>query len=329
MLRHFVLKPKTVNRLAIMGILPMMVLAILAATQNGAAESLPVEAPREGMLVVGNLRGESVTIHDLGGDGESQTLALPGAPHEFVSIAGRVYATLPRAELLLEIDPRAPGVLRSLHAGPMVHGLAVADDSTLVATLDDARSALTIDRNSLEIEASHDTGDTPHMVAVLDGRYFVTDTRDGALRRIERATGESATVPAGTLPESIAIAGGRIAVADAIGGSLRWYTPDLELIGATYLGGAPVRVVSLDEDRVAVALNADGEVAVVNLVTGDIERQFRVAGRPDGLCLSPSGRFLAVVSNEYDSVNVFRVEDWKLMVTLEAGDGPSACTWVD
>lgn len=328
MLRHFVLKPKTVNRLAIMGILPMMVLAILSARQSGAAESLPLEAPREGLLVVGNLRGESVTIHSLGGDGESRSLALAGAPHELVVAAGQVYATLPRQETIVEIDPRAPGVLRSVDAGPMVHGLALADSGTLVATLDDARAALTIDRATLETEQSDETGDTPHTVAVVDGRYFVTDARDGVLRRIDPATGESATVPAGTLPESVTVAGGRIVVADAVGGSIRWYTPDLELLGATYVGGAPVRVIRIDDDHVAAALNVDGKVAVVNLLTGDIERRFRVPGRPDGLCLSPSGRFLAVVSNEYDSVGLYRVEDWKVMLTLGAGDGPGSCAWL-
>jgi len=328
MLRHFVLKPKTVNRLAILGILPMMVLAIMAATRTGTAESLPVEAPREGLLVVANLRDESITVHALGGDGESHALALPGAPHELVAIDGRVYATLPRSELLLEIDPRAPGVLRSLRAGPMVHGMALVDDSTLIATLDDAREATTIDRETFAIDASFETGDTPHNVAVLGGQYFVTDARDGVLRRIDPGTGDAATVPAGTLPESITAAGPWIAVADAIGGSLRWFTVDLELVGATYLGGGPVRVIPVGQDRVAVALNTRGEVAIVSLVTGQIERRFKVAGRPDGLCLSPSGRFLAVASNEYDSVNVFRVEDWKLMVTLEAGDGPGACAWL-
>ncbi len=328
MLRHFILKPKTVNRLAILGILPMMVLAILASTQGGSATSIPPEAPREGTLVVANLRAESITLHALGGDGESRTLALAGAPHELVTAAGRIYATLPREGMLVEIDPRAPGLLRTLEAGPMVHGLALGDADTLVATLDGDRRALTIDRPALEIIASHPTGDTPHTVAVLDGRYFVTDARDGALRRIDPATGGEATVAAGSLPESIAVAGGRIAVADAEGGTLRWYTPDLDLIGATYLGGAPVRVLRIDDDRVAVSLNAEAEVAIVSLVTGEVEKQFKVAGRPDGLCVSPSGRFLAVASNEHDSVNIFRVADWKLMLTLGAGDRPGACTWL-
>ena len=328
MLRHLMLKPKMVNRLAIMGILPMMVFAIMASTQGGSAKSIPPEAPREGTLVVANLRGESITIHSLGGDGQQRTLALPGAPHELIAAAGRVYATIPREDTILEIDPRAPGLLRALEAGPMVHGLVLGADDTLVATVDGSKQAVTIDRASFEPLAKFATGDTPHTVAVLDGQILVTDSRDGNLRRIDPGTGEATTVAAGSLPESITVAGGYVAVADAQGGRLLWFTPDLELVGSIFLGGTPIRVLRVDDTRVAVSLNSAGAVAVVSLVTGDIEKRFKVAGHPDGLCLSPSGRFLAVASNEHDSLNIFRTEDWKLMLTLGAGDGPGACTWL-
>lgn len=329
MLRHFVLSPKTINRLAVMGILPMMVLSILAGrTSGGASSSEPPELPREGTLVIANLRSEALTIHDLGGNGEPHTLALQGAPHELVATADRVYATIPPEETIVEIDPKAPGVLRSMAAGPMVHGLALEDSDTLVATVDGAKSVLTIDRTTLTTTSTNATGDTPHTVAVLDGAYYITDSRDGALRRIDTATRATTTVSAGVLPESVTIAGERIAIADAASGQISWFSPDLELLGRITVGGTPVRVITLDEERIIVSLNSDTHIAVLNLRTGEIERRIKVAGHPDGLCLSPYGRFLAIASNQYDSVSVFRTTDWKLMVTLEAGDGPGSCVWL-
>ncbi len=92
------------------------------------------------------------------------------------------------------------------------------------------------------------------------------------------------------------------------------------MIPALTLGGTPVRVITLDSDRVIVSLNSDSYIAVVNLRTGEIERRVKVAGHPEGLCLSPSGRFLAIASNEYDSVNVFRTTDWRGLIRQAQDD---------
>ncbi len=330
MLSRLILSPKAVNRLAAMSILPLMVLAIVgganATSSSSSSPREPVEAPRIGTLIVAGLRSDTLTIHDLGGFGQAETLHLTSPAHEIALLNGRLYVTLPREDQVAEIDPNAPGILRTVEAGPAAHGITVSDGQLLV-TLDDAASVVTLDPTTMTTGQSWTTGNTPHVVATDGDFLFVTDSRDNTLRRINRLTGETKTVTTAAMPESIVITGERVVTAGANDGVLRWYTKDLQIAGYIELGGQPVRIIALDEHRVAVALNAAEHVAIVDLRTATLEERVRVAPRPDGMCLSPNGRFLAVASNAADGVNIFRTTDWRLMITLDAGDGPGACSW--
>lgn len=316
--------PRQLNRLAALSVLPLMVVAILVGTRAGGGERLPDELPREGALVVANLRAASLTVHRLDTPGVT-TLALPGAPHELAVIDGRVYATLPRANRLLEIEPRAPAVLRSLDLDGAPHGLAPRAAELLVA-LDSSGEVARVDLRSFAAMERFPVGDTPHALVVAPGgEVFVALAREN--RVVETGSGWSA--PTGALPESVAIAGRTLVTADAISGTLSLFDlPGGEARGRLAVGGQPVRVLALDERRVAVALVDTAEVVIVDTHGARVERRLRVATRPDGLCLSPSGRFLAVVTNDQDAVTVYRIADWRRLVALATGDGPGACAWV-
>ncbi|MFN0147167.1 MAG: YncE family protein [Dehalococcoidia bacterium] len=328
MLQRFMLDSKKVNRMATLAILPLMVVVIMAGTRGSSAKREPPEAPTEGTLMVANLRDESLTIHPLASLAAPITLLLGGAPHELALANGRLYASLPREESVIEIDPRAPGILRTLTIAGQPHGLTTAPDGrTLFATTDTGNELVRLALSGFERTASWPTGSTPHGVAISGDLAFVVDARDRALRRIDLATGESQTTPAGIMPESVTIAGDHVVVADAASGRVYWFTKELKLAGGVELGGVPVRVVTINAQTVAVAQNEAGQVAIIDLATGEVVRELKVAGRPDGLCLSPSGRFLGIVSNDHDSVHIFRTSDWKVMLTLATGDGPGACAW--
>jgi len=89
-----------------------------------------------------------------------------------------------------------------------------------------------------------------------------------------------------------------------------------------------VRVITLDASHVLVALNATAQVAVVDLTTHHIDRKISTPGHPDGLCLSPGGQYLAVVSNEANAVQLFRTSDWAAAGTYPVPGGPGACIWI-
>jgi YVTN family beta-propeller protein len=319
---------KRFNRIAALAILPLMALAVVVgAKAAGRAAKAPL--PREGVLIVAQLRGDALRSFNLGGAGETTDLALPGPPHEFLASGGRLYLTLGRADRLLELEPGLQGVLRSLPLSGEPNGIARWQDELLV-TLDKGNAVVHIDPATMAETSRDATGDTPHNVAVAGDTAYVTDARDNTVRAIDVAGARPAlTVPAGLLPESIAVVGDYVVTADADGGTITIIRRDpFATVGTLKVGSRPVRVVALDATHVAVALNGEARVAIVDVAKHSVEKRVDVLGHPDGMCLSPGGGAIAVVSNEAGAVQLFRLSDWAAAGTLEAGDGPGACTWL-
>lgn len=312
------------NRASPLLVLPMMALALLWAFRTSTpGES--VAMPREGTIVVAGLRAESLTFVRPGLDQPARSLALPGPPHELVFAGGRLYATLGRADLLAEVEPRGPGILREVALAGAPHGLAVEGDDLLV-TLDTGNALVRLDRASLAERGRTATGDTPHMAARDGQDVYVTDSRDGRIRLVR----DPATVAAaGSLPEGVAVVGDTVVVADAEGGTVYLFQREtLEPLGTVVTGGHPVRIVALDATHAVVSLNAAAKVAVVDVAKRRVERTVDTEARPDGICISPSGEFVGVASNAADVVQVFRLRDWKLAGSLTASHGPGSCLWL-
>lgn len=313
-----------INRIATLAILPLMALAIVAFSRPAQKTPAPV-IPREGTLVVAELRGESMTFLGLA-NGTSRQLALPGPAHELATDGSRVYTTLARGEAIIEVDPAGPSITRRFPLEGDPHGLAL-DGESLLVTLDSARELTTLDRASLAVTGRQVTGDTPHAVAAGSQGVFVTDSRDNLLRKLP--SGQTAAT--GEMPESVALIGDFVVTADNISGTLTVLRADtLAAYRTIPVGLGPVRVVPLGAGlvRVAVALTGKAQVAIVNVLTGEVEKRVTVLGRPDGICLNPDGSFAAVVSNENNAVQIFRVSDWRLAGTLKVGSGPGACLWL-
>lgn len=311
---------KSLNRAALIAILPLMAFAISAMTKGtggGAAV-----APHEGVLVVANLRDDSLSFLDFAA-GSTRTLLLTGAPHELVAVDGRIYATVPHRDLLVEVDPAAPGVLRSVSLPGQPHGLAAQGDDLFVA-LDEASSLVHLGRVPLTEYAREPAGNTPHAVAAEGSSVFVAVARENSLA----LSGTGRTAETGPLPESVAIAGRYVVTADA-GGSLSVFDKaSLEFIGRMHLEGGPTRVVTVAGETVAVSLNESGQVAIVDLARWRVVRKIVTFPRPDGLCLSPEGSYLAVVSNATDTVQVFATASWRRAAMYATGRGPGSCVWL-
>ena len=318
---------KQVNRIASLAIIPMMALAIVAGTRLvGRSSAAGTAEPREGLLIVAQLRGEALTVLNLETGGRSD-LALPGPPHELVMADGRLYATLGRANAVAEIAPVAPGILRLLHLEGEPHGIALGPDGNLYVTLDREGSLVEVDRAALTEFGRVPTGDTPHAVAFGGLTAFVTDSRDNQLRAL---IGSEGVAPVGRLPESVAVAGAYVVTADEESGTLTVLRRDgLRPVRTIDVGGQPVRVMASDDRQVMVSLNGSARVLVVNVETGTVTKTLKVLGHPDGVCVSPSGAYVAIVSNEASAVQIFRRSDWALTATLNAGDGPGSCAWPD
>lgn len=313
------------NKIATLAILPGMVLAIMlfsSAAQSGRDDE--AEPPTAGRLVIANLRAESMTFHDFVG-GRTTTLALPGAPHEMVELGGLLYVTLGRADLVVEVNPRVPAVVRTMRLAGEPHGI-VLHDGKLAITLDRRDAIALVDPTTLTVTARIATGDTPHVAASDGEALFATDTRDNQLRRIEDGT--TVTTGTGGLPEGIALADGMVVTADYEGRTLSIFDAEtLEPRGRVDLDGPPVRVLHLGGTLVGISVQEPATLVVVDLANGNIRERVEVPGRPDGLCLSPDGRYLAVAGNAGRTAAVFEVATWAAAAVVAAGDGPGACLW--
>ncbi len=313
----------TMNRLAGLAILPMMLLAILAFSKAARpAASLPL--PADGLVVVANLRAESLTFHHLS-SGETTTLALPGPPHELLPFNGRLYITLGRANLLAEVDPAGPGILRLLELPGEPHGIAEHEGSLRV-TLDKANAVVTIDPATFTEVRREPTGETPHLVATSPHGVFVTDSRDNAVRRLGPPKG---TAPTGQLPEGLAILGDRAVTADYLSGTLSVFdVASLAPLGSISVGPGPVRVAAIDGRRALVTTQGDPRLLIVDVTRLRVEKELEVPARPDGICFSPDGRYVGIASNAAGTVSVFATDGWRPAGALTAGDGPGACLWL-
>lgn len=312
------------NKVATLAILPGMVLVIMLFSGAARQESDDVVSPASGTLVVANLRSETLTLFNVA-TGRASTLALPGPPHEMVEFDGRLYITLGRADLLLEVDPRVPAVVRTLRISGEPHGIAI-HDGRLAITLDQDDALVFVDPATLQGRPGPGTGDTPHVIASNGADLFVTDTRDNAVRLL----GEPPVVqPTGELPEALAVTGEYVVVANYGSGTLSVFdSATLGQVTTVEIGAGPVRVLALDEGRVAVARQGSPEVVIVAVPTGKILERFDAPDRPDGLCLSADGAHLAVAGNGGRSVAIFDTASWKQAAVVNAGDGPGSCLWL-
>ena len=316
--------PQKMGKIASMATLPLMAVVILMASRAVSTTAQDRTPPGEGMLVVANLREESLTFHDLARESGTRTLLVPGPPHELVHVSGRAYATLGRANLLAEIDPKAPGILRTVSLAGEPHGLAL-DGQSLLVTLDAAGAVLNIDPVGLTESSRVSVGATPHIVATGNRQTFVVLAKDNRL--VELNSGASRAT--GRLPESVVIAGDFVVSANAGDGTLSLFRREgLIPLGTLAVGGSPVRVVALGATHIVASLGSTAEVVVVELEGMRIERRVKVGSRPDGLCVSPSGTFIAVVSNADNLARVFRLPTWTPVLALVTGDGPGACLWL-
>lgn len=315
------------NRLGTMAAVPLMVLAI-AILSRGAFKQADYPRPEEGVLVVANLRGESLSFNDLragAGGAQEQTLALAGPPHELAIANGRVYATLGRGNALVEVEPHGNGVLRSQTFEGEPHGLA-STGSELLVTLDRANELVHVDLATFAETGREATGDTPHAVAVAGGDAYVANARANSVAHVGSGAPPATT---GALPESVAVAGDYVVTANADGRSVQAFRRDtLDLAMSMSVQGRPVRVVTLDARRVLVTLQDAGKLLVIDVSRGRVEKTVPTAAQPDGICISPSGAFVAVASNAADAAQVFRVGGWELVDVVPAGDGPGACAWL-
>lgn len=262
---------------------PLAVIALLIAWPTADRVRAATHDER---IVVADLRADELLLVDVDTGAVTGRIALPGGGHELLELPdGRVAVSIEQQGLIAIVDLKSRTVEEQAIGG-VPHGLAFDGDVLLVTdrSVDQVRRFALDDWRELEPVA---TDHWPHAVALAaDGRLVVASALDSSL-----AIGD-ARIEVSELPETVAVGpDGAIATAGAVGGALHVFAGDGSEELRVALGGRPVRVVfSPDGATIAVALSANGEIALVD--RAGIVRTVAVPGVPDGLAFSTSGRRL-------------------------------------
>lgn len=272
--------------------------------------------PPSTTLVVADLRGKALIVVDAPSGRSARCIALPGGPHELLQLPdGRLVVSLEQHGALALVD-LATDAITTLDVGGLPHGLALRD-GVLYAT-DRASGTLrrwrTADWSELTPSPA---GAAPHAVALrADGSAVVADAAASTLRL------GAHTHDTGALPETVAIdpADGRIAVAAAHGGDVALFDAAGGRVRSVALGGRPVRALFGPGGTLAVALSADGTVALIDANGG--VRHVQVGGTPDGLAFDASGRWL-YASDLHGRLALVDVAAAHLHGVVEIGGGGS------
>jgi DNA-binding beta-propeller fold protein YncE len=313
------MRSRELGRLATLAVIPAMVMAIVWA--RGASESPPQleQPPPAGSILVGRLRQPGLVAVDVT-DGSQRMVVLPGAAHELLRFGDRVYVTLARSDLVAEVQLPSLALLRSVSLPGQPHGLAWWSER-LAVSLDGEDDVVALDPGTLAERGRWRVGGTPHALAATDQGLFVAEARSGTLRRLGAgviaapggmpesiaavdgvivaalteagalafvdSSGRHRVVPVGSRPVRVLDAGpGLVAVALGGSGQVALYRAgDAQLLWRTTVGRLPDGLCRSPDGRyLAVSATGDDRVAILDLASGAVVRQFTVQGGP-GACL--------------------------------------------
>ena len=316
--------PKRLNRIATAAMIPLVAVGFFVALRAMDPEPAPPFVP-EGQLVLANLRDESLTFFDFEA-GERVDVELAGPPHEMVQVAGTLFVTLGRKDAIAQVNLASRTVERYLVMAGSPHGIAT-DGKRLFVSLDEAGEIVVLDALTLAESERIATGDTLHAITLLGDTIFVANSRDGTVGAIGSLS--TVTRASGTLPESVAVAGAAsLAVANTGDGTVALFAlPGMERAAVYVVEGRPVRVIPFGNDLL-VARSQFGDVVVLDPVGGGLRASVTVGRLSDGLCVAPSGSWLAAASNGENMLRMIGTEEWTVSMSYPTADGPGSCLWL-
>lgn len=315
----------------------------LALTPSGPATAQSTGL--QGTLVVVNKGAASVSVIDVGSGEERAVLPTGVGPHEVaLSTDGRTavitdYGARQPGSTLTVVDVAELKVLRTIDLGTheRPHGIDfLPGDDRVAVTSEATASVLIVEVDTGAIEAVLPTAQAgSHMLALPEsgGHVWTSNVRDGTVSEIEVSSGQTARiidVPAS--PEAIGI------------------TPDgVEVwVGSNEHG--TVSVVQSADGTVSEALDGfawpyrvlftpDGETALIPDLRGNelrvVDRASRAekyripleGGAPQGVTVTPDGRFAFQSLSDRAAVIVLDVETGEVLSRFSTGLGPDGVAY--
>lgn len=182
------------------------------------------------------LDGKIVRI-DLRSGRVSKRVAIGGEPSAVAVGSGAVWAAEEESGIVVRIDPHSGEVLEPIAVGHGPSALAAGLGAVWVANRQDG-TVSRIDPAAGRVAATFGAGVAPSALAIVDGALWVADA-DGAVLRVDPASGAVTRVRTGAAPMALAVADGALWITATAGpaahrgGTLRVGT------GSTFTGPDP------------------------------------------------------------------------------------------
>jgi len=152
------------------------------------------------------LDGKIVRI-DLSSGRVSKRVVLGGEPSAVAVGSGAVWAAEEESGIVVRIDPHSGAVLEQIAVGHGPSALAAGLGAVWAANRQDG-TVSRIDPTAGRVVATFGAGAAPSALAIADGALWVADA-DGAVLRVDPASGAVIRVRTGAAPAALAVADGR------------------------------------------------------------------------------------------------------------------------
>ena len=320
--------------------------AVSAALASGARVASAQVAGVTGTLIITNKAPYTATIVDVASGATLATLPTGVGPHEVVvSSDGKTavvtdYGTGPQpGSTLTVIDVPALKIVRRISIAPAMrpHGIVFLPGDSLVAvTSEQMRAVVVVSLASGEVVRTAKTDKAgSHMVGVAaDGRRAWTgDIGSNTVTELDLSTGAALrAIAVPSQPEAINVtadgaevwvgsnATGRVSVVSAATGEVTTAAEGL---------GWPYRVLFTPDQSQVFLPDYRNEVVRV-LDRASRQERGRIAftgGGPQGVAISPDGKYVFVSLSAQARVAVIRVSDRTVIGHVDAGDTPDGVAY--
>jgi len=196
------------------------------------------------------------------------SVAVPGFALGLTARGNDLWATDPVTGVVYRIDAARGELLETVRVGFDPHHVAVGDSTVWVANQggDTVTMIGGARRSGIEV----DVGNMPLHVELGGGSAWVTDSADGAVRRLDESTGETqAVIRVGAWPHALAYANGAVWVGTETG---TFWKIDPATNSAEQVEGADFASIdtAVDGDNIWVADASGGTVVRFDTATGSV-----------------------------------------------------------
>lgn len=321
----------------------VLVWAGLVLTPSGPATAQSTGL--EGTLVVVNKGAASVSVIDVGSGREHAVLPTGVGPHEVaLSADGRTavitdYGARQAGKTLTVVDVEELKVLRTIDLGTheRPHGIAfLPGDDRVAVTSEATESVLIVDVDTGTIEAVLPTAQAgSHMLALPESgaRVWTSNIRDGTVTEIDVDSGKTARiidVPAS--PEAIGITPDGVEV--WVGSNEHGTVSVVEAVDGTVSEaldgfGWPYRVLFTTDGQTALIPDLRGnELRIVDRASGAEKHRISLeGGAPQGVTVTPDGRFAFQSLSDRAAVIVIDVDTGEILSRFSTGLGPDGIAY--